>query len=159
MPSGLRFIRRALYKLKQRYGTSVDLYKIATTATNRTTGTRTRTYTKKTVKRALVLTAENITMFIRALSYLMAARDFTEGGFFGIAKRNFVIATKDLGDFEVTTEDYVIYAGRKYEIEKHIEYTEEEAVFLVCKETSNEIFIQIHDRVVTHIMPVSQEIA
>lgn len=137
MSYGLNFIRRTLYKLKQRYGELVDLY-TATSTVDRGTGLRTDTLTKQSVAQAIPLDASNLIAFFgKQVSGV------------SLTSRFFVI---DAQDATPTLDQYLVYAGKKYEIAEIRDLQFQAGFILVCDATTNEQFVTIFDGSVHHIL-------
>jgi len=146
--NSLSFIKKSLYRLKQRYGLLVDVYNITTSAVDRDTGLRTRTLAKRRVQRVLVLDSKQWTQFEYDLSWIMAGRSFSMGGHFDSSERLFIFDQKDLLNFEIVdTGDlsYVVYNGQKYTVLETNRYDDRKAIIVKGKHTEGEPFNQILD--------------
>jgi hypothetical protein len=155
----LVFIRRALYELKKRYGLPIDVYRLASTETNLATGERTRVLSKTSIVRAIVMDAQLWTRFHYDLAYIMAARQFSMGGFTDSAERVFIIDRDDLAsDFQINTTDYIVFDGKKYEIKSCVDYEERAAYLVTGRHTPNEPINQIHEMSVSQHVTLTHEV-
>lgn len=109
----LRFISRALYQLKRRYGEKIVLYNRLSSITDLETGSKTVSLVSRQVTRAIVLPVSMVT----ELKELIAPdRLFRYGGLFDTAQTIFIVDRKDIIDFEITTSSYFIFSGRRYDV-------------------------------------------
>lgn len=148
------FVKNVFRDLKKRFGLAVDVYKITASSTS-DIGITTRSLTKKSVKRALILKSKNSRISVNG-GFLNPA---TIGGLFDISERSIVIDRADLSDFKITPQDYLIFDSRKYEITQVGEIEQAAAYVLMVKETTNDVFNQIYDVNVYHVVSVHQEVS
>lgn len=151
----LRFISKVLYKLKRDYGSRVDLYHQVSETVDLTTGVKTVTKEKITVKRAILLPTVIRSNFAYDLAYIAANKNFTYGGIFSTDTRDIIIDRGDIKNF--TFDDYkniyIIIDGRRYEITEYKELDYKSAYHLKIKVTqgaqlSQIVDAKIHDRIV-----------
>lgn len=146
--SKLGEIRRALYMLKQQYGFSLSIYYRNQDVVNLATGLMTVSEVSYDVKKAIVLP---YSLYAKLFKHF-ASSGFNYGGDLDIERRLFIIDRKDIPTVDIvnTEQWYLIYAHKRYSIEKLDNYEERECYFIVAKELTgtqvSEVYnIQVHD--------------
>jgi hypothetical protein len=135
----LRQIKKIIYRLKRQYGVVMYItYTNSADEYNLETGQITRDLTSIKVRRGIVLPNRLAKDFEYDLSFIAANKNFTYGGIFEKGERNIVIDADDLpSGFQITTEMYVVYSNRRYEIKDATLAEENKAWLLRIKEVSN----------------------
>ena len=125
-----RFIRRAIYRLKRDYGFALTLHKITSVTTNLETGVKSRTTQFKRIQRAIILPARLFRSFVYDLSFIAAAKNFTSGGFFDPDEKAIIIDWRDVRDFTIEVDDYVIYDNKQFQVVSIRDFELDTAYFL-----------------------------
>ena len=112
----LRFLEKAIYKLKRSYGMPVALHKIDQHEIDTSTGVKTTTLGVIYINKAIVLRAREFRSFVYDLAYISANKDFTTGGYFDPEDRRCIIDAGDLNGYVPTTDDYIIFQNQRYDI-------------------------------------------
>ncbi|MCI0559252.1 MAG: hypothetical protein MN733_12215, partial [Nitrososphaera sp.] len=117
-------IRRALYDLKLRYGSEIQIYRLDSAATNYQTGVKTGTKTVIDIRHAVVLPTSEMRRFFASIAFITASKQFLAPGNQGFdqSSRGFIIEHHDLAEagqvsFEFQPEDWIVYRGKRYEVE------------------------------------------
>ena len=151
MANRLAFISKVLYRLKRRYGASVDILRRTSSVVDRETGLKTVQTRLIRLRRVIVLPAQLAREFSYDLAYIAAAKNFTYGGFFDTTERRFIVDTKDLPtDFEIEIGDYFVYDQVRYDVKTSERFEDARAFFVQAKQSiasdlDNEIMIEIVD--------------
>lgn len=135
----LRQIRKIVYKLKRQFGLEMFIgYRDSADVYNLRTGKVTRNLEYIKIKRGIVLPQRSFKDFEYDLSFIAANKNFTYGGLFEPGTRNIIIDVKDLpDDFVITTEMYVVFEGRRYEIKAATIAEHNKAWLINAKQVSN----------------------
>jgi hypothetical protein len=135
----LRQIKKIIYRLKRQYGIVMYItYMNSADEYNLETGQITRDLISIKVRRGIVLPNRLAKDFEYDLSFIAANKNFTYGGIFEKGERIIVIDADDLpSGFQITTEMYVVYSNRRYEIKDATLAEENKAWLLHIKEVSN----------------------
>lgn len=129
----LRFISQVLYRLKRRYGEPCTICQRTSSTTDLETGVKTVHKTTRLVNRVIVLPSLIHREFQYDLTFIATNKNFTYGGLYDTTERRLIFDRKDLGDFEITRDMYLLFAGRRYEIKQIEEFEERTAYFVVAK--------------------------
>ncbi len=113
-----RFIRQVLYSLKRQYGGTIDIYTLVSSGTNPKTGVATVVRDVIHVDRAVVLPARITREVKKSISQISANKMFVVGGTYDASRRLFIIDQDDVPDLDLTNNSFIVYRGRKYEIEE-----------------------------------------
>ena len=134
--SQLAFISRILYRLKRRYGVTVDIVWRESSVTNRETGAKTVTKDSVRVDRMIVLPSELHREFSYDLAFIAAAKNFTYGGFFDTSKRRFIVDTRDLpADFEIKIGYWFVYDRQRYDVEEVQRFEDSRGFLIIGKQS------------------------
>jgi len=135
----LRQIRKIIYRLKRQFGIVMYIgYRDSADTYNLETGQMTRDLVYVKIRRGIVLPQRHFKDFEYDLSFIAANKNFTYGGLFERGVRNVIIDVKDLpSGFEVTTEMYVVFENRRYEIQSATRSEENKAWLIQAKQVSN----------------------
>ena len=139
-----RFIRKTLYSLKRRYGSTVSIYKLVDASTDLRTGVKSITKSMITVLRAVVLPVKVQREVIQSISQVSANKEFVVGGSFDSGSRIFVIDARDLpADYEFHLDDWLVYDDRRYNIKNISDFEQHAAYIITGKEVIGVIPEQI----------------
>ena len=135
-----RFIKRILYKLKRKYGTSLRLIVKLSSTPNLDTGLIAVVRDSIYVKRAIVLPATLDQDFTYALAYIASNKNFTYGGYYDVNRCKVIFPKDELpADFEIIRGHYFISEGTRYEVESVTDFKQG---FLVVGTQVDSITIQ-----------------
>jgi len=152
-----RFIRKVLYNLKRQYGGTIDIYTLVSSGTDPKTGVVTTVRDVIHVDRAVVLPARITREVKKSISQISANKMFVVGGTYDASRRLFIIDRDDVSDLDLTNNSYIVYRGRKYEIEEVQEMEFETAWMTTCRELIGEVPEQIHLLHADNLLDLSQE--
>lgn len=117
-------IQRTLYDLKHRYGNEIQIYRLTSASTDYETGVKTAARSVIDVRHAVVMPASDMRRFFASIAFITASKQFLSPGNQGFdqSSRGFIIEHRDLAqagheDFEFQPEDWIVYRGRRYEVE------------------------------------------
>jgi len=140
-----RMIRQTLYSLKRQYGGTVSVYRLSDAQTDVRTGRKTIDKDVFVVRRAVILPVKVSREVIQSISQISANKAFVYGGSFDSGLRKFIIDARDLPEgFELTSDDWLVYNGRRYEIKAIWEFEFGAAWIVVGKELMGRIAEQVH---------------
>ena len=130
----IRFIRRNIRMLKKDYGNPITVYSQAAATTNYATGVKTVTRESKYIKRAIVLPSRMRPEVIQSISLISSNKKVVQGGAFESGKRTFIIDRTDVeSDWVVTTQDWIVYNGKRFDITQVDEYEYKTAWLIQAK--------------------------
>lgn len=163
-PSMDHLIRRTLYDLKMRYGNEIQIYRLTSASTDYETGVKTATKQVIDVRRAVVMPTAEMRKFFASIAFITASKQFLAPGNQGFdqSSRGFIIEHRDLAevgeeDFEFQPEDWIVYRGRRYDVEM-IERLEWDSGWLIVgKELKGTVPERIINLNVSHDMDIQQE--
>ncbi len=139
-----RTIQRTLYMLKRQYGGTIDIYTLVSSGTDQETGVVSLVKSVVHVDRAVVLPARIQKEVRRSISAISANKSFVVGGTYDAGRRVFIIDRDDAPTLDLTTNTYIVYRNRKYEIESFQEYEFDAGWIVVGRELVGEVPEQIH---------------
>jgi hypothetical protein len=139
-----RTIQRTLYMMKRQYGGTIDIYTLTNSTTDQETGVTTIVKDVVHVDRAVVLPARLQKEVRKSISQISANKMFVVGGTYDAGRRIFLVDRDDAPNLEITTNSYLVYRSRKYEIESYQEYEFEAGWIIVGRELVGEVPEQIH---------------
>lgn len=112
-----RRTKRALYSMKRRYGGQLDIYRIDSSSTDVRLRTRTVAKTLVRVPRAVILPQRLTLGEVRTVSVISANKQMVQGGQYEKQSRKFIIDRSEVpSDFEVSTDDFCVYDGERFDI-------------------------------------------
>lgn len=114
----LIFIRRVLYRLKRRYGEAMDIVERVSDIVDLQTGRKTIEKRTIRVNRVIILPAMITKEFKYDLTFIATNKNFTYGGLYDTTTRNFIFDRQDLGDWVITTDQYFLFKGVRYDCQK-----------------------------------------
>lgn len=123
----LSFIKNVIYQLKKEYGKYITIYKNTSNTVDFDTGIKNTVVTFRRVKKAVLLPSNLIRTFVYKSGL---DPDFKEGGFIDINDRIMLIDAKDLRNFDLTMDDYIVYSNKRWQVIKVTEF-EDQAAYLV----------------------------
>ena len=140
-----RMIQQTLYSLKRQYGGTVSVYRLNDAETDVRTGRKTIDKDVFVVQRAVVLPVKVSREVIQSISQISANKAFVYGGSFDSGLRKFIIDARDMPKgFEFTSDDWLVYNGRRYEVKAIWEFEFGAAWVVVGKELMGRIAEQVH---------------
>ena len=140
-----RMIQRTLYSLKRQYGGTVSVYRLNDAQTDVRTGRKTIDKDVFVVRRAIILPVKVSREVIQSISQISANKAFVYGGSFDSGLRKFIIDARDMPEgFEFTSDDWLVYDGRRYEIKALWEFEFGAAWVIVGKELMGRAPEQVH---------------
>lgn len=111
----LDFIRRVLYRLKRRYGEAMDIVERVSDTVDRATGAKTIEKRTIRVNRVVILPAVITKEFQYDLTFIATNKNFTYGGLYDTTTRRFIFDRKDLKGWVITTDQYFLFKGVRYD--------------------------------------------
>ena len=130
-----RYNRKTLYSLKRQYGGRVDIYKLATTATDYETGVKSYTRTMVTVPKCIILPVKVQREAVQSISIISANKSFVYGGSFDAGTRTFIVDARDLPDaYEIQNDDWFVYNGRRYDLKNISEFEQHTGWIMIGRE-------------------------
>ena len=151
-----REIRALLYRVKRKWGTPGDLYKVATAAPNYDTGTVGISLTKYHFRELISVSVQFIHKFEYDIGFLAANKNFTYGGFYQPGDRVAIIDGMDGLQIEMT--DYFFINGLRYDPQKIERLDYNAGWFLHLRHTKGSTGKQIHERHVYNHLTIDQDI-
>jgi hypothetical protein len=139
-----RTIKRTLYMMLREYGGTIDIYTLTSSTTNQETGVTAIVKDVVHVDRAVVLPAKILKEVRKSISQISANKMFVVGGTYDAGHRIFIVDRDDAPDLEITSNSYLVYRNRKYEIASFQEYEFDAGWIIVGRELIGEIPEQIH---------------
>ena len=139
-------VRASLYAMKHDYGAPIDIYKLASSATDVRTGQKVIVKSVTHVPRAIVMPSRIDRVVQRGISQISANKEFVTGGTYDLGEREFIIDRRDVPDLpELTADDWIVFNRRKFQI-KTIEAYEYDAGWIIkARELLGEVPEQIFD--------------
>ncbi len=154
-----RFLRRTLYSLKRQYGGRVDVYQLGSTATDYETGDKTYTRSMITVHKCIVLPVKIQREAVQSISVISANKTFVYGGTYDAGSRMFIIDARDLPtDYEIVNDDWLVYAGRRYDIKDITEFEQHTGWIITGREVKGVRPEQIYHMKVENIMSMDHAV-
>lgn len=134
----LVFIKRAMYRMKRRYGSKIRLLDRVSVVTDRATGVRTTDVDDLIVNRAIMLPNTLHREFFYDLTFIASNKNFTYGGHVGTTERRMILDRKDLRKADgspwiVEVGQWFLYGGRRYEVKEVNEFEEAYAYMVTGK--------------------------
>ncbi len=144
--------RRIVYELKQRWGVPADLYRVTVGEPDLETGDTGTSIEKISIPQLISGGYSFMKKFQYTISYVRANSNFTYGAFFEVGDMFAVVTDVVVGD-----KDYIIFRGQKYNMQT-INPVCEDIYLLHLRQTTGELFGQIHDVFVRSQVDVEQEV-
>lgn len=115
--------RTALYNLKRQYGGRIQIYKLLGATTNVETGDKEIDKDVYDVRRAIILPTKVFRENIQSISIISANKKFVQGGRWDAGTKTFIVERRDVpGISELTMDDWIVYASRRFQITDVWEY-------------------------------------
>lgn len=113
-----RIVRQTIYDLKLRFGAPVEVYHIDSAETNYRTGQKTVNRSKIDVQRCIVMPNVIARDMAQTISYISASKPFVWQGAGGWDEgtRMFIFDARDLRNYTMHIEDWIVYRNRRYDI-------------------------------------------
>jgi hypothetical protein len=124
--------KKVIYALKKERGVPIQIEHRYFYSPDYDTGKAVARYQYFHIQKAIVLRAEEAKDFVYDLSYIASSKNFTYGGYFEKDVRVILFDAKEI-EHAVTTEDYVIYDKKKWDVRNIITDTEKSTVELLVK--------------------------
>jgi hypothetical protein len=137
-------MRAALYQLKREYGGRIDVYKKGAVSSDPATGVRTISKTLTVLKRAIILPASVARREVRGISAISANKSFVVGGGYDNSTKVFIIDRRDAPDLMLTNDDWIVFAGQKFEINDFEPFEFDTCWIITAKALIGEVPEQIH---------------
>lgn len=130
-----RTIRQVLYSLSHEYGNPVTVFKMLDAETDLDTGEKTAVTDSFEVARCVVLPSTSLRKFFQSVYYLRESQQFTSQGGQGwdAMSRGFIIEQAQLRNYEFQVEDWIVYKGRRYDVQSIHELEDETGWLIVGK--------------------------
>lgn len=125
MAKNLDNITGIVYRLKRDFGVAVSYVVKGSSTTNRQTGVVTRTSTSYTIKRVIVLEAQDIKNHI-------TVQQFKDAGFYDTSRRGFIIDAADI-NFVPKKDDTITYQSKTYGVEVIHPVAETKSYLIIAK--------------------------
>jgi hypothetical protein len=116
--------------MKAEYGGPITIYKLNSAGTDRRTGTKTVDRDSVYVDRAVVLPDMLTRTAVQTISLISANKQVVQGGTYDPGTRRFIIDRRDVPNWELQQDDWIVYTGFRYDI-KSIEDFEQDTAWLV----------------------------
>jgi hypothetical protein len=146
-----------LYKLKRDYGGAIDIYKLDSSTTDIKTGAKIVLVTVYNVKRAIVLPARQTRASVLATA--LAKKSASAIGTVDVNSREFIVDRKDTsGLTTLSADDWIVYGGRKYQIEKIEAFELDTGWIITAKELVGETPQQVVQGSADSLLDVTTEV-
>lgn len=129
--------KRTLYMLKRQYGGPIDIYKLVDSQTDVRTGQKTVTTSAYRIRRVIIMPAG--WSRVRMPSISSANKDFVAGGAHDANTRDFIVDRRDAPDLTLTSDDWIVYQGRKYQVSKVEAFEFDSGWIITAKESVGEV--------------------
>lgn len=137
-------MRAVLYGLKREYGGRIDVYKKGAVTSNARTGARTVDKSVTVIPKAIILPADVARREVRGISLISANKALVQGGGYDNSTRVFIIDRRDAPDLSLTKDDWIVFDGKKYEIQEFEDFEFDTCWIITAKALLGEIPEQIH---------------
>lgn len=131
-------LRSTVYTMQRHYGVPVEVFTPSGETFDVETGKKTQQKSRLYVRRALVFRYREDTNFTYSIQYLRANSNFAQGGFYQLKDRVVAITNKDLGDFIISENSYIVYSNQRYSIITSQMNEEEGAILLKVREVQGQ---------------------
>lgn len=136
--------RQVLYSLKRQYPGRIDIYVMQGVVTDARTGARAVTKTVYPVDPCIVLPGKLTRSDKRGISIISANKALVQGGFYDATTRKFIVDRSDVpGITQLTQDDWLVFKGRKHQIESVEEFEDDAGWIIVAKAVLGEVPEQI----------------
>lgn len=131
-------LRSTVYTMQRHYGVPLEVFTPSGETFDVETGKKTQQKSRLYVRRALVFRYREDTNFTYSIQYLRANSNFAQGGFYQLKDRVVAITNKDLGDFIISENSYIVYSNQRYSIITSQMNEEEGAILLKVREVQGQ---------------------
>lgn len=131
----LRLISNVIYKLKRRYGVSVNFIQIISETVDYKTGIKTLNRASLAVPRVIALPSLIKREHFFDLAWITGNKEFTYGGDTLTDNRKFIVDRKDLGDWVLKVAQVIIYDGKQYAIQAITEFEQRLGYLVIARES------------------------
>jgi len=132
--------------MKRTYGLPIDLCEQTLGATNLETGTKSITYTKIRIQRAIIQPARSHRDFVYDLAFISANKDFTTGGFFDASDRRIILDANDVpDDWDIDINQFVIFNNKRYDIKSFDTFESNAGYTLIVRETTGQKIVRLEN--------------
>jgi|GEM_PF-2598484 len=130
----IKFIQRNIRMLKKEFGNPITVYRMGTATTNYTTGVKSVVRSSVYIGRAIVLPSRIKPEVVQSISLISSNKKVVTGGALETGKRTFIIDRSDVdSDWIVTTQDWIVYDGKRFDITQVDEYEYKTAWLIQAK--------------------------
>lgn len=151
-----RRLRQVLYDLKRKFGEDVEVYFEFEKVLDTRTGDINIRKEMVKVRRAIVL-PENLNLgFVYSIQFIRANSNFAQGGYFHQGDRIFILDGKDLGEFKVTLNSYVMYQNQRYNVKDMTDLDQLEGILVICKRVEGQPIGQMQTKEIKTDVTASQ---
>lgn len=130
----IRFIRRCIRQMKKEYGGPLTLYHLNSTATNLETGVKTVDRDSLYIPRAVILPVKLSRDAVQSISMISADKKVVQGGTYDPGTRTFIIDRKDVPNWSIREDDWLVYDGKRYDMKWITEFEQKTAWLIVGRE-------------------------
>lgn len=113
-----RQMQMALYALKRQFGGPIVIYRLLTSKVDAKTGEVTVETLATRIRRAIILPAVLTRDIVRSISLISADKQLVQGGSYDSSKRVFIVDRRDARGVVLSQDDWLVYNGHKYQLEK-----------------------------------------
>lgn len=135
----LRQNRNNIYALKRKYGLLATIYKPDEPVCNIETGAIIQNEEKRIIIRAIHVPVKAMRTFVYDLSYIAANKNFTYGGLFDKDTEIVIIDRRDIKNFVIDLNCYIVFNNKKYNIVDLQDVEELSSYMLTVKATTGDL--------------------
>jgi hypothetical protein len=151
----IRFIYRAIQAMKKEYGSPITVYRLNSTTTNMQTGAKTVSRDSIFVRRAVVLPNSLTRAQMQTISVISANKQIVQGGTYDPGQRRFIIDRRDVPDWEMGMDDWIVYNDKRYEFKTVEEFEQSTAWLITAREVKGGPVHQDHHAKIGHYLGVT----
>ena len=135
---GLAFIRKVLYQLKRDYGLSINVNFRTSSTIDSKTLQKTVVEDSFRIARAILLPSNMERAFVYSLPMIASNKNFTYGALFDLDRRRLIVDAKDIPATVTLDNDmWLIFDGKRYDLEEIHEFEFSSGFMLVVKQATN----------------------
>ncbi len=135
---GLAFIRKVLYQLKRDYGLSINVNFRTSSTIDSKTLQKTVAEDSFRIARAILLPSNMERAFVYSLPMIASNKNFTYGALFDLDRRRLIVDAKDIPATVTLDNDmWLIFDGKRYDLEEIHEFEFSSGFMLVVKQATN----------------------
>lgn len=156
--TNLSFINGVIYRLKRRYGQSIEFVRFLGFTVDTATGRQTVSRDSWTLNRAVVLPKQLERSFAYDLSFIAANKNFTYGAFYDKGTREILIDKHDIrANFIPVINDYLIWNQGHYSIVELQDYEGSNALYVKAQMLEGNLEDNIRRKSVTGTLSLGQD--